>query len=118
MAALTRAGGSRMKRSVLSCAARLCVLLAMVTPVLAQELTTGTIAGKVVDPTGRGIPGAAIIATSQFGTRTAETDPGGGYILPVLRPATYTGRAEAPGGLTTVLRNEAPVGLSPMTNPA
>src|SRR5207247_1353246 len=86
-----------MKRSVLSCAARLCVLLATVTPILAQELTTGTIAGKVVDPTGRGIPGAVIIATSQFGTRTAETDAGGGYILPFLRPATSTLRAAAPG---------------------
>ena len=105
-----------MKRSVLSCAARLCVLLATVTPILAQELTTGTIAGKVVDPTGRGIPGAVIIATSQFGTRTAETDAGGGYILPFLRPATYTVRAEAPGGFTTVIRNDVTVGLNQKTN--
>src|SRR5213593_1312875 len=105
-----------MKRSVLSCAARLCVLLATVAPLPAQELTTGTIAGKVVDPTGRGIAGAVIIATSQFGTRTAETDSGGGYILPFLRPSTYTVRAEAPGGFTTVIRNDVTVGLSQKTN--
>ncbi len=104
-----------MKRSNLTCAALL-LLLATVTPVLAQELTTGTIAGKVVDPTGRGIPGAVIIATSQFGTRTAETDAGGSYILPFLRPATYTVRAEAPGGFTTVIRNDVSVGLNQRTS--
>src|SRR5213593_3051114 len=105
-----------MKRSVLSCAARLCVLLATVTPILAQELTTGTISGKVSDPTGRGIPGAVIIATSQFGTRTAETDANGAYILPFLRPGTYTVRAEAPGGFTTVIRNDVGVGLNQKTS--
>jgi carboxypeptidase family protein len=105
-----------MQKSVLSFSALLCVLLAMVAPLPAQELTTGTIAGKVVDPTGRGIAGAVIIATSQFGTRTAETDAAGGYILPFLRPATYTVRAEAPGGFTTVIRNDVSVGLNQKTN--
>src|SRR5881296_277673 len=105
-----------MTRTAFSWATLLLLVLATVTPALAQELTTGTISGKVSDPTGRGIPGAVIIATSQFGTRTAETDAGGSYILPFLRPATYTVRAEAPGGFTTVIRNDVTVGLSQKTN--
>ena len=90
----------------------LIALLVTATPASAQELTTGTLAGKVMDPTGRGIPGAVIIATSQFGTRTAETDANGNYILPFMRPAAYTVRAEAPGGFTTVIRNDVQIGLN------
>src|SRR5262245_35926665 len=103
-----------MKSKLVACAALLIVLVAA--PVLCQELTTGTISGKVSDPTGRGIPGAVIIATSSFGTRTAETDAGGAYILPFLRPGTYTIRAEAPGGFTTVIRNDVGVALNQKTS--
>src|SRR6266581_609686 len=105
-----------MTRTAFSLAALLLLVLATVTPALAQELTTGTISGKVSDPTGRGIPGAVIIATSQFGTRTAETDANGAYILPFLRPGAYTVRAEAPGGFTTVIRNDVGVGLNQKTS--
>src|SRR6266705_1683078 len=105
-----------MTRTAFWWAALLLLVLATVTPALAQELTTGTISGKVSDPTGRGIPGAVIIATSQFGTRTAETDANGAYILPFLRPGTYTVRAEAPGGFTTVIRNDVGVGLNQKTS--
>src|SRR5437867_2445779 len=51
----------------------------------AQELTSGTLAGKVTDPAGRPIAGATVIVVSQFGTKIAETDAGGAYILPFLR---------------------------------
>ena len=78
----------------------------------AQEVTTGTITGKVTDPTGRGIPGAVVIATSASGTRTADTDASGSYILPFLRPGSYSLRVEAPGGFTTVIKNDVAVGLS------
>src|SRR5207247_4874471 len=100
-----------MTRTAFSWATLLLLVLATVTPALAQELTTGTIAGKVVDPTGRGIPGAVIIATSQFGTRTAETDAGGGYILRFLMTATYMVSAGAPGGFTTVICVGETVGM-------
>src|SRR5437867_11121138 len=99
-------------RSGITCLALLLALLVTVTPAPAQELTTGTLAGKVADPTGRAIAGAVIIATSQFGTRTAETDVNGSYILPFLRPSTYPVRAEAPGGVNTVLHNGGGVGVS------
>ncbi|OLE67750.1 MAG: hypothetical protein AUG09_00890 [Acidobacteria bacterium 13_1_20CM_2_68_7] len=102
-------------RSGITCVALLLALLVTVTPTPAQDLTTGTLAGKVTDPTGRAIAGAVIIATSQFGTRTAETDVNGSYILPFLRPSTYTVRAEAPGGFTTVIHNDVAVGLNQRT---
>ena len=105
-----------MTRRAFWCAALILLLLAVAAPVLAQELTTGTILGKVSDPTGRGITGAVIIATSQFGTRTAETDVNGNYVLPFLRPGTYTVRAEAPGGFTTVIRNDVGVALNQKTS--
>jgi hypothetical protein len=84
-------------------------------PASAQELTTGTIAGKVTDPAGKPIAGAVIIATSQYGTRTGETDASGNFILPFLRPGTYTVRVEAAGGFNTVIQNEVSVGLGQRT---
>ena len=105
-------GRNTTMRNGMTCAALILALLITATPASAQELTTGTLAGKVMDPTGRGIAGAVIIATSPFGTRTAETDANGSYILPFMRPAAYTVRAEAPGGFTTVIRNEVQIGLN------
>jgi outer membrane receptor for ferrienterochelin and colicin len=89
---------------------------ALVSPAYAQELTSGTIAGKVTDPAGKPIPGAVIIATSQHGTRTAEADANGNYVLPFLRPGTYNVRVEAPGGFNTVIQNDVSVGLNQRTN--
>lgn len=82
---------------------------------MAQESTSGAIAGKVSDPTGRPIAKAAIIATSEFGTRTTETDNGGNYILPFLKPGKYNLRAEAAGGFNTVVQNDVVVGLNQRT---
>ena len=92
------------------------VLALLAAPASAQELTSGTIAGKVSDPAGKPIAGALIIATSQSGTRTAETDASGDFILPFLRPGEYTVRAEASGGFTTVIRNNVVVSLNQRTN--
>src|SRR6266571_3672049 len=91
-----------------------CLLLVLLsaTPAVAQELTTGTIAGKVTDPAGSPIAGAVVIVVSESGTRTATTDANGNYILPFLRPATFTVRVEAAGGFTTAIRNDVAVGLS------
>jgi hypothetical protein len=103
-----------MKRSITGLALMLAVL-ATLPPAAAQEITTGAIAGKVTDPTGRPIPGAVIIATSPFGTRTADTDAEGTFILPFLRPASYSIRVEAAGGFTTVIQNDVVVGLNQRT---
>ena len=77
-----------------------------------QETTSGTIAGKVTDPTGKPIAGTVIIATSESGPRTATSDEEGNYILPFLRPGTYNVRAEAPSGFNTGLREGVVVGLN------
>src|SRR4029077_11146243 len=70
-------------------------------PVTAQELTTGTITGQVTDLAARPIAGAVVIVVSESGTRTAASDANGRYIVPFLRPGTYTVRVEAAAGFTT-----------------
>jgi hypothetical protein len=89
--------------------------IAVVGTANAQELTSGTISGKVVDPAGNSIPGALVIATSRFGTRTAQSDAEGDFILPFLRPAAYSVRVEASGGFSTVIQNQVMVGLNGRT---
>jgi Carboxypeptidase regulatory-like domain len=102
-------------RKGLACLALLLGFWLVAAPAHAQELTTGTIAGKVMDPAGKPIPGAVIISTSQSGTRTAEADVNGNYILPFLRPGLYTLRVEAPGGFNTVIQNDVVVSLNQRT---
>jgi len=77
-----------------------------------QETTSGTITGKVTDPSGKPIAGTIIIAQSDAGPRTATTDAEGNYVLPFLRPGTYNVRAEAPSGFNTGLREGVIVGLN------
>ena len=81
----------------------------------AQELTSGTLAGRVTDPSGRPIPGAAVIANCEFGTRTAESDENGQFLLPFLRPGAYTVRIEGPNGFNSVVQNDVQVGLNQRT---
>lgn len=57
----------------------------------------GSIAGRVLDASGRSIPGATVTATSadrQF-TQSAKTDTQGQYVFPTLSPDTYTITVEA-----------------------
>src|SRR5258705_9491945 len=73
------------------------LLLALsLAPLTAQELTTGTITGKVTDLAGRPIAGAIVIVVSESGTRTATTDANGGDLAPVLPPLPDPPRAPAP----------------------
>ncbi|MFQ5876631.1 MAG: carboxypeptidase regulatory-like domain-containing protein [Acidobacteriota bacterium] len=96
--------------------ARLSVLLSLVAlPAAAQEITTGAIAGRVRDPAGQPIPGALVIAVSRHGTRTAETDIGGRFVLPFLRPGLYSVRVEASRGFNTLIQKHVKVGLSRRT---
>src|SRR6266571_3929678 len=104
-----------MRRGIACLALLLGVWLLLPAPAAAQELTSGTIAGTVKDPAGRPIAGAVVIATSQFGTRTTETDAKGDFILPFLKPGTYSVRVEASGGFNTVIQNDVGVGLNQRT---
>src|SRR3954447_6148777 len=98
----------------------LIVLIAI--PLAAQ--TTGSVSGKVSDSTGGGVPGVTVEAksASMQGVRTAQTDSGGIYRLPLLPPGAYTitykleGFApEARNGITISLGKDTAVdiGLKP-----
>jgi hypothetical protein len=67
----------------------LLTLLSLFTAVglLAQQ---GTIKGSLTDDSGAAIPGAAVSATGQGVTRTAETDIEGSYSLTGLPPGNYS----------------------------
>ena len=60
-----------MMRTVLRCMALFVVAWISAAPVVAQDLTSGALAGKVSDPSGKAIAGAIVLVTSLFGTKTA-----------------------------------------------
>ncbi len=68
------------------------------TAAFAQE-TRGSIAGRVVDPSGAVVPGVHLTATHvATNTKTkATTNEQGGYLIPYLLPGTYQVAAEAAG---------------------
>lgn len=63
----------------------------------AQETTTGSVQGRIVDPQGLPVPGATVTVTSAQGTKTFTTDAQGRYFAPFLTPGMYTIRAELQG---------------------
>src|SRR6476620_7368214 len=76
---------SRVTRSLLVLFLVLCAA-----PAFAQQ--TGTIAGKVTDTSGAGVPGATVEARSTVlpGPRVAVSGSGGSYQLAALPPGEYT----------------------------
>jgi hypothetical protein len=82
-------------------------------PTFAQTLTTGAIAGTVVDQSGAVVPGATVTATN-LGTgavRSVVTGAAGTYELTLLDPADYRVRVGAKG-FRTVEQGPISVGLS------
>ena len=65
----------------------------------AQGETTSAIAGWVSDPAGQAVAGAAVSAASTENglKRSVQTDDGGRFNFPQLKPGTYSVRVEAPG---------------------
>jgi hypothetical protein len=105
-----------MKRQSTAWAAALVVAAALVAgPLWAQELTSGIIAGRVVDPGGKPVAGAAVIATCDFGSRAGETDENGQFLLPFLRPGTYNVRIEPGQGFASMEQREVVVALNQRT---
>lgn len=76
---------SRVTRFLLVLLMALCAV-----PAFAQQ--TGTIAGKVTDTSGAGVPGATVEARSTVlpGPRVTVSGSGGGYQLAALPPGEYT----------------------------
>jgi hypothetical protein len=73
------------------------IALACSSMAAAQETTSGTIAGQVVDDQGAAVPGATVTINSDQGARTFVTDAEGRFFAPFLTPGTYTVRVELSG---------------------
>lgn len=79
--------------------------LAFASLAYAQDTTTGTIAGRIVDAQGLAVPGVTVTVTGPQGVRTTVTDAEGRFNAPFLTPGVYTVRAELQGFRTTEQRN-------------
>src|SRR5262245_37641340 len=63
----------------------------------AQETTSGSIAGQVMDAQGAAVPGATVTLTSAQGTKTSVTEANGRFFAPYLTPGKYDVRVELSG---------------------
>ncbi|HKY28811.1 MAG TPA: TonB-dependent receptor [Pyrinomonadaceae bacterium] len=80
------------------------------------QVTTGDIAGRVVDPQQKLVAGASITATNQGtgATRTATTNDAGEFTITELPPGKYDVTVEAPNFSKSVVRgHEVNVGATP-----
>src|SRR5687767_12748859 len=78
-------------------------LLALMVCVLVQlapaQVVSGVIVGTVMDPSGAVVPGAAVTLTNEQTNIDSKvtTDESGNYVVPNLRPGTYSVKVEASG---------------------
>ena len=63
----------------------------------AQETTSGSLTGTVMDAQGAAVPGATVVLTSDQGNKTFTTDAGGRFFAPFLTPGKYNVRVELTG---------------------
>jgi hypothetical protein len=63
----------------------------------AQETTSGSLAGEVVDNSGAAVPGATVTVTSGQGSRAIVTDANGRFFAPFLTPGSYSVKVELAG---------------------
>lgn len=63
----------------------------------AQETTTGSIAGRVVDQQNLAVPGATVTVLSPQGPKTFTTDNDGRFYAPFLTPGTYEIKVDMSG---------------------
>src|SRR5262245_38258022 len=65
----------------------------LISPPLLAQITTGTVAGSVKDPSGAVIPGVTVVLTSETrGTKSAPTvtNETGDFVIPNVTPDTYS----------------------------
>ena len=82
----------------------LCFALAG-TAVFAQDATTGSIGGTVVDVNGGAVPGAKVTVTGAKGEKTAVTTDQGTYDVDQLIPGMYSVKVEQTGFKSAVANN-------------
>ena len=86
------------QRCVYASAAALCVLLAAGMPTSLKAQAGGaTLAGTILDQAGKTIQGASVVAKSDAGSGTAESDANGHFALTGLAAGTYTVETTATG---------------------
>ncbi len=87
----------------------ICLLFSFVLalPVLAQQTTTGSIEGTVLDANGAALPGASVEVknTATNFTRTLTTDEDGRFVALSLPPGKYTVTVTQQGFATNVVEN-------------
>ena len=81
------------------------VALAFTGSAYAQETSSGTITGQVLDPQGASVPGAIVTVIGGQGEKTFVTNSAGRFQAPFLPPGTYDVRAELTG-FTTVTQKD------------
>src|SRR5437899_6791904 len=84
------------------CRARFLSCFLLLTAALAQDASTGAIRGTVSDQAGGRIPGATVaLVNNATGLRYSNsTDTEGRFVLQLLPPGDYSGRALSPGNVT------------------
>lgn len=72
---------------------------AISTPAVAQDYTSGSVAGEVTDEAGTPVAGATVtlVSNDQGFTRTANSTSSGGFRFASLPPGSYTVTINAPG---------------------
>ena len=75
----------------------LLLLLASFGLATAQESTSGSITGEVIDAQGAPVPGATVTVTSEQGSKSTVTDAEGRFFLPYLTPGMYSVKVELTG---------------------
>src|SRR5437867_2269154 len=81
------------------CCARILSCFLLLSGALAQDASTGAIRGTVSDQAGGRIPGATVaLVNNATGLRYSKlADLEGRFVLQLLPPGDYSGRAESPG---------------------
>lgn len=72
-------------------------LLAVAAVTSGQEMTTGSLTGRVEDAQHLAVPGATVTVSSAQGAKVYTTDSQGRFVAPYLTPGRYTVRAELEG---------------------
>ena len=85
----------------------LLVLISANTSVAFAQSPTATLTGTVTDQNDAVVPGVniAVISIAQGFQRSAVTDGGGAYLIPLLPPGNYTVKAEREGFTTAEIRD-------------